>query len=81
MERYVLAVHGRITWIHAPRVDSDVYIWKNIKGNGTCYYKLVLVYVDDYLVVSCNLEKSTIVNGDKFEIKDMDMDCQLDFRD
>jgi hypothetical protein len=33
-------------------VDPDAYIRKNYKDNGTAYYEMVLVYVDDVLCIS-----------------------------
>eukprot|EP00957_Ditylum_brightwellii_P187392 14271800-Ditylum_brightwellii.AAC.2 len=35
-------------------VDPDVYLRKNVKEDGSEYYELALVYVDDCLVVSAN---------------------------
>ncbi len=37
------------TWI-----DSNVYCWKAIKDDGTYYYELMLMYVDDVLLLSNN---------------------------
>ena len=34
------------------RVDPDVWVRKAIKSDDTEYYEYMLLYVDDYLVIS-----------------------------
>lgn len=52
------------------KVDNDVYIRKNTRNDGTPYYEMLLVYVDDCLCVSHDPEKVMKEIGDEFEIKD-----------
>ena len=51
-------------------VDNDVYIWKNIEGNWTYYYELLLAYLDSYIVISHEPKKFIIAPGDEFKNKD-----------
>ena len=38
--------------------DNNAYIWKNAKKAGSCYYELLIVYVDKCLMASWGPEKS-----------------------
>ncbi len=40
------------------KADPDVWILQANKPNGFCYYEILLVYVDDILCVSHQLEKT-----------------------
>ncbi|KAL7523049.1 hypothetical protein ACHAWF_000341, partial [Thalassiosira exigua] len=51
------------------RVDGDMYYRKNLKPDGTLYYELLLVYVDDVLAISHDPKKIMEAIGKSFEIK------------
>ena len=51
------------------RADPDVYICKNFKNGGDPYYKYLLVYVDDMLVISHAPEEVMKMIGTEFKIK------------
>ena len=51
------------------RADSDAYIRRNRKVDGTEYYELLLVYVDDVLLISHDPDKVMKDIGKAFEIK------------
>jgi Reverse transcriptase (RNA-dependent DNA polymerase) len=60
------------------RADLEVYIRKSVKDDGSQYYKMVLCYVDDILVVSQKpfdtmdeLKGTFKLKGDKVEAPDM----------
>jgi hypothetical protein len=51
------------------RVDPDMYYRRNARTDGSEYYELLLVYVDDVLAISHNPEKIMKEIGMRFEIK------------
>ena len=51
------------------RADADVYMRRNLRNGGTPYYKYLLVYVDDVLVISHAPEELMKQIGSEFEIK------------
>jgi hypothetical protein len=51
------------------RVDADVYIRKSKKLDGTQYYEMFLVYVDDCLVVSHAPADIMKMIGDEYNLK------------
>ena len=50
-------------------MDSDMYYLKSKTPDGTPYYKLLLVHVDDVLAISRDLEGIMKQIGSTFEIK------------
>ncbi|KAL7537428.1 hypothetical protein ACHAWF_005758, partial [Thalassiosira exigua] len=55
-----------------PRVDGDMYYRKSLKPDGTLYYELLLVYVNNVLAISHDSEKIMETIGKHFEIKNDD---------
>ena len=51
------------------RVDPDMYYRRNMRQDGSAYYELLLVYVDDVLAISHNPEAIMKAIGKTFEIK------------
>ena len=51
------------------RVDSDMYYRRSRKPDGTEYYELLLVYVDDVLAISHDPGAIMKMIGKRFEIK------------
>ena len=52
------------------KVDPDAYIRRNKKPDGTEYYEILLVYVDDVLVASHDPDSIMEIIGKTFQIKD-----------
>ncbi len=52
------------------RIDPDVYRRRAKHNNGSNYYELLLVYVDDCLVISHTPETTMKKIGDEFNLKD-----------
>ena len=51
--------------------DPDVWMWPAEKSDGTAYYEFVLLYVDDALVISENVEEILREEiGKYFELKE-----------
>ncbi|KAL7525855.1 hypothetical protein ACHAWF_001533, partial [Thalassiosira exigua] len=54
------------------RVDGDMYYRKSSKPDGTLYYELLLVYVDDVLAISHDPKEIMETIGKRFEIKNVE---------
>jgi hypothetical protein len=54
------------------RIDPDVYMRKNTDANSQPYWEYLLVYVDDVLALSTNLEPIMKQIRERFEIKNND---------
>ena len=50
------------------RVDPDVWRKESNKTDGTPYYELLLVYVDDILAVDHGPDKTIKASGDVYKI-------------
>ena len=58
------------------RADPDVWRRRRRKEDGTEYYELLLVYVDDLLVVSHAAKDTLAEIGKSYEIKDGKIDSK-----
>jgi len=52
------------------KADPDVWIQQGVKPNGFCYYEILLVYVDDILCVSHQLEKTMNKIKELYQLED-----------
>jgi hypothetical protein len=52
------------------KADPDVYLRKAVKPDGTEYYEMTLVYVDDILCISHNTDATMKGIQDQFKLKD-----------
>jgi hypothetical protein len=66
------------------KADPDVYLRKAAKPNGTAYYEMALVYVDDILVISheplvtmSGIQRQFKLKDDKIEPPDMYLGAKL----
>jgi hypothetical protein len=57
------------------RADPDVYLWAAVKPDGFEYYKMVLCYVDDILVISHTPHAMTDELKLTFKLKDDKVAC------
>ncbi len=51
------------------RADPDMYYRRNAQNDGSAYYELLLVYVDNVLAISHDPKKITEKIGMRFKIK------------
>ena len=65
-----LAQHLRDTGFEDTKADPDVWRRSATKKDGTKYYELALIYVDDILVVSENPKPVMLQISEKFPIKE-----------
>jgi len=52
------------------KANPDVWIWESMKSNGFRYYEILLVYVDDILCVSHQLEQTMDQIKELYHLKD-----------
>jgi len=52
------------------KADPDVWIWESVKPNGFWYYEILLVYIDNILCVSDQLEWTMDQTKELYCLKD-----------
>ena len=70
--------------IDRTQADPDVWIKRAIKNNGTPYYKMMLIYVDDILTLAEDPKEdmtklSKLYNSDSLKVESIILQSILDY--